>query len=208
MAQRLVGQHAGHHGFAHRHGADADAGVVAALGDDLGFRAGLVDGLARRQDGRGRLDREARHDRLAGGDAAQDAAGMVGQEHRLAVIAHAHLVGILLAGQGGGGEAVADLHALDGVDAHQRAGQFGVQLAIDRRAQPGGNALGHHFDDGADGGAVLADAFQIALPRPATALASGQKKGLFVHCVPVDQLARSIACVPICTRAPRMVTLP
>ena len=48
---------------------------------------------------------------------------MVGEETRLAVVAHAHLVGILLAGQGRGGKAGADLDALDGVDAHQGGGE-------------------------------------------------------------------------------------
>jgi hypothetical protein len=38
----------------------------------------------------------------------------------LAVRADAHLVGVFLAGDRGGLEAVADLHALDGVDAHHR----------------------------------------------------------------------------------------
>ena len=65
------------------------------------------------------------------------------------LLAHAHLVGIVFAGHGGGGKAVADLHALDRVDAHQGAGQFIVQLGIDRRPQAGGNAFRHHFDDGA-----------------------------------------------------------
>ena len=35
MPQQVVGEDAGHHRLAHRHGADADAGVVAALGQDL-----------------------------------------------------------------------------------------------------------------------------------------------------------------------------
>ena len=43
----MVGQHAGDHRFADRHGADADARVVAALGDDLGLVAVAVDGPAR-----------------------------------------------------------------------------------------------------------------------------------------------------------------
>ena len=51
------------------------------LVDDLGLVAVAVDGLARRQDRRGRLDGKARDDRLAGRDAAEDAAGVVGQEH-------------------------------------------------------------------------------------------------------------------------------
>src|SRR5580704_6620451 len=37
MPQRGIRQHTGHHRFAHRHGADADARIVAAFGDDLGF---------------------------------------------------------------------------------------------------------------------------------------------------------------------------
>jgi hypothetical protein len=39
------------------------------------------------EDRRGRLDGEAHHDRLAGRDAAEDAAGVVGQERRRAVVA-------------------------------------------------------------------------------------------------------------------------
>ena len=46
MTQIVIGEHAGHHGLADRHRADADAGVVAALGDDLGLVAVAVDGLA------------------------------------------------------------------------------------------------------------------------------------------------------------------
>ena len=116
----MIGDHARHHGLADRHGADADAGVVAAVGRDLGLAAVAVDGLARGQDRRGRLDGKARHHRLAGRNAAENAAGIVGQEKRLAVIAHAHLVAVFLAGQLGRAEARADLDALDRIDAHQR----------------------------------------------------------------------------------------
>jgi hypothetical protein len=35
MPQQVIGEHAGHHRLTHRHGADADAGVVAALGEAL-----------------------------------------------------------------------------------------------------------------------------------------------------------------------------
>ena len=51
------------------------------------------------------------------------------------LVAHAHLVGILLAGERRGGKAGADLDALDGVDAHERGGEIAVELAIDRRAE-------------------------------------------------------------------------
>src|SRR6267142_1708492 len=96
VTQIVIGEHARHHGLADRDRPDADAGVVAAPGCDFGFAAIAVEGTSRRQDRRGRLDGEPRHDRLAGGDAAQDAAGVVGEKTRLAVIAHAHLVGVLL----------------------------------------------------------------------------------------------------------------
>ena len=76
----MVGEHDRQHRFADRHGADADARVVAALGRDLGLVAGAVDRAARSEDRRGRLDREADDDRLAGRDAAENAAGMVGEE--------------------------------------------------------------------------------------------------------------------------------
>ena len=44
MAQIMVGEHARHHSLADRHRADADAGVVAAFGDDLGLAPVAVDG--------------------------------------------------------------------------------------------------------------------------------------------------------------------
>src|SRR5260370_28008559 len=96
MAQKMVGEHARHHGFADRHRTDADAWVVPALGHDVGVGAVAIHGAARRQDRRCRLHREARHHRLPGGDAAQNAAGMIGQEAD-ALIAHPHFVGGVLA---------------------------------------------------------------------------------------------------------------
>src|SRR5438128_440230 len=61
VAQQVVGQHASHHGLAYRHGADADTGIVAALGHDLGLAALAVDGAARREDRGRRLHRKAHH---------------------------------------------------------------------------------------------------------------------------------------------------
>ena len=89
----------------------------------------------------------------------------------------AHLVGIVLAPQRRRREAVADLDALDGVDRHQRRGEVGVELAVDRRAEARRHALGDDLDHGADRGAVLADAVEI-VSKNAAALASGQKNGL------------------------------
>src|SRR5450432_3350262 len=49
MAEEMIGQHTGHHGFADRHRANADAGIVAALGHDVGVGALAIDSAARRQ---------------------------------------------------------------------------------------------------------------------------------------------------------------
>ena len=188
MAQRLIGQDQRQHGLAHRHGANAHARIVTAFGDDFRFRAIAVDGPPGRQDGGGRLHRETRHNGLARGDAAQDAAGMVGKKHGLSLIAPAHLVGILLAAHRGSGEAVADFHAFDGIDAHQGAGDFIVELGVDRRAQAGGNAFGHHLDDGADGRALLAHALEILRPR-SDCLGIGTEEGIAGGLLPVPAAA-------------------
>src|SRR5262245_43892862 len=90
MPEEMVGENDGEHGLAHRHGADANARIVAADRRDVGILAGRRHGLPRRQDRRSRLHREAYHDLLAGRDAAQYAARMIGAELGLAV-AHAHL---------------------------------------------------------------------------------------------------------------------
>src|ERR1700736_4351708 len=62
MAQKLIGEHAGNHGFADRNGADSDARIVAASRRDLGLGAGTIDGPARGQNRGGGLDRETRDD--------------------------------------------------------------------------------------------------------------------------------------------------
>src|SRR5690606_15215057 len=98
MPQVVIRDRAGDHGLADRHRSDADARSVPPLGAHVDVVAVQVDGAARRQDRRGRLDREQRHRRLSGRDAAEDAAGVIRQENRVAVIADPHLVGILYAG--------------------------------------------------------------------------------------------------------------
>ena len=188
MHQIVIGQHARHHGLADRHGADADARIVAAFGDNIGVAAIAVDGLARREDRRGRLDREARNDRLPGRNAAENAAGVVGQKQRLAVIAHPHLVGIVLAAHRRGGKAVADLDALDRVDAHQRAGEIAVELGIDRRAETRRHAFGHHLDHRAAGRARLAHAVEIFLEE-FRLLGVGAEERIVADLVPVPARA-------------------
>src|SRR5262249_58448452 len=84
LAQIVIGDHARHHGLADWHGANADAGIVPALGGDLGLAAEAVDRAPRIEDRRGRLDREAADHRLPGRNAAEAAAGPVREKERLA----------------------------------------------------------------------------------------------------------------------------
>ena len=80
--------------------------------------------------------------------------------------------------QRGGGEAVADLHALHGIDGHQRGGDIGVELAVDRRAQPGGTPSATTSITAPSRRAGLADLSEVGLPAAAAVAASGQKNGL------------------------------
>src|SRR3546814_19562805 len=107
------------------------------------FRAALAgDGFDLDQDRAVRLGGDADLALRSGGDAPRNAARMVGEEDEIPLITGPHRVGILLAAQAGGGETVADLHALDRVDAHHRGGEFAVELGIEGRAPAGRNAAG------------------------------------------------------------------
>ena len=75
---------------------------------------------------------------------------MVGEKNRLAVVARTHLVAIFLAGQLRRGETLADLDALDGIDAHQRRGEVGVELAVNRRAETRRHTFRDNFEHGTD----------------------------------------------------------
>ena len=105
-----------------------------------------------------RLHRGPRHQHLAGGDAALDAAG----QRRLAPVgARRRVPGDRVVGLAppppGHLEAVADLHALHGLDRHERPGQQRVELAVPVHvaAQPHRHAVGEHLDDAAEAVAVL-----------------------------------------------------
>src|SRR6185312_5325169 len=99
-----------------------------------------------------RLHRRPDDDLLAVRDAGLDPARAVRLAVQAALVAH-DLVVRLRAAQPGEGEAVADLDALDRLDAHQRGGQPGVQAPVTGgvRAEPGRDAGRAHLDDAADG---------------------------------------------------------
>src|SRR5690606_40039291 len=108
-----------------RGGPDADAGIVAAEGLDDGRLPIEADRAPRAADARGRLDRDRHPDRLAGGDAAQHAAGAVADE-----ALRGELVAVHAATIGDAAEAGADLDALDGIDAHHGMGDVGIELVV------------------------------------------------------------------------------
>src|SRR2546422_5712361 len=135
MAQRVIHQHAGEHCLRDRRRADAHARVVAAGGLHRGRLAFAVDRAARKADARGRLRRDAHQDVLAGRDAAQRSARVV-REKTL----RRQLVAVLGAFLLDRGEAGTDLHAFDGVDAHHRRSDVGVEPAVDRLAPADRNA--------------------------------------------------------------------
>jgi len=80
---RKIRQHAGHHGLADAHRADATLGKRGAIGHDIGVVAGAIHGLARRKDRRGRLHSNQRAPPPAGPvESAEQAARLVGQKSR------------------------------------------------------------------------------------------------------------------------------
>src|SRR5471032_2746092 len=88
---------------------------------------------------------------------------MIGGKNRQTIVARAHFVGVFLPRQLSGPKTGANLDALDRIDAHQRAGDFAVQLAVDRRAPAGRRPFGDNLDHRADRGAGFADFVEISL---------------------------------------------
>ena len=74
-------------------------------------------------------------------------------------------VTVLAAALGGRLEAVTDLHALDRIDAHQRAGQLGRELAVDRLTPARRYAFGNHVHARTDRIAGLAQRIHVGLQR-------------------------------------------
>ncbi len=153
LAQHLVGQHQRHHRLGH-HSHGGHGGHVGPLAERHGLGLGhRVDRRQRRtvQGGQG-LHGHVGHQQLARAHPALHAPGAGG------VAAVGPLVGIPANGvvglappSSGHAEAVAQLDALDRLDAHERLRQQGVELAIpvDVAAQPDGQAVAQHLDHAA-----------------------------------------------------------
>src|SRR2546421_4393792 len=146
MAQRVIHQHAGEHRLCDRRRADAHARIVAAGGLYRGRFALAVNRAARNADARGRLERDAHQDLLAGRDASQRSARVVREKSpRRQLVA---VLGPLLLDRR---EAGADLHAFYGIDAHHRRSDVGVEPAVHRLTPADRNAARDDVDARAAG---------------------------------------------------------
>ena len=105
------------------------------------------------RDGRDRLEAGARDDGSTVGSAALNAARVVGRACQMPVLPAHDLVVRGGTEQGGLGESIADLDALDGLDGHEGAREAGIQ-AFSRahvRSQAHRHVVGDDLDDAADG---------------------------------------------------------
>ena len=150
LAQRLGGQHPGHHRLGHHAHGGHSGTSVRSLNDTV---SSLVTTSTVFRTGRLRVASGFMHtgdDGLAVGNPAFDAAGVVGLPP----------VGLVLgvpcdrvvrrrAAAPGHLDALADLDRLYGMDAHERLGQEPVDLAVPVHvaAQPHRYPIGDHFDD-------------------------------------------------------------
>jgi hypothetical protein len=114
-------------------------------------------GVLRLEDGGDGLEGDGEAEGLAVGDAALDAATVVGGRGDLTgVRVDGEGVVVLGAAQAGAGEAVADLEAAAGGQAHHGLGERGGELVEDRGAPAGRDLAGDAADDAADGVALAA----------------------------------------------------
>src|SRR5690606_2428359 len=139
MAQQMIHQHQGHHGFSDGRCPNPDTRVMAPLGDYVDRVAVDINGAARRGDTGGRLEGQVGDERLAGGNPAQHTAGVVAEKP-----ARRELIAVLGAALADRSETRAHLHTLDRVDAHQRIGQLCIRAIEDRLAQTRRYAFGDH----------------------------------------------------------------
>src|SRR5690606_36644516 len=130
MAQQMIHQHQGHHGFSDGRCPNADTWVMAPLGDHVDRVAMDINGAARRGDNGGRFEGQVGNARLAGRNPAQHTAGVVAEEP-----VRREFITVFGAPLADRCKPRAHLHTLDRIDAHQRIGQLRIQTIEDRLAQ-------------------------------------------------------------------------
>ena len=117
----MIHQHQRHHGFGNGGRSNADAGVMAAVGLYQNGLSGLIDRPTRHANTRGGLDGDGHHHLLAGGDTAENAARMIGDE-----TLRCEFVAMLGSPLGHRGKTCPDFNRLHGVDAHHGPGQIRI----------------------------------------------------------------------------------
>lgn len=152
-------------------GAQSDAGVVPAVGGEFDGVAVDVDTAARCGNGAGGFDGDIDADVLSGADAAEDAAGVVGQE-----ALRGQFVAVFAAALDNAAEACADFHAFDGVDAHHRVGNFGIEAVENGFTQTDGDVGRFDMQFRADGIQGFAHAVHIVFQLGDLAMVGGEKR--------------------------------
>ena len=147
VEQIVIGENKSHHGFTDGNPANTDTGIMASLGDDFRFITVDINGFPGCQDRRSRFDDKACDNGLARGNTAKYASRLVRLKFRISVFTRTDLIGIFFAAEFGGAESGADLHALDGIDAHHRGSDILVQLGIDRCSQTRLYSFRDNLDD-------------------------------------------------------------
>src|SRR5690606_14287733 len=133
------------HRLGDRRGAQADARVVPARGHDLRRPALLVDGTPGHLNARRRFQGNTHENVLSARAAAERAAGRV-----LLEALGRELVAMLAAALPHAREAVAELHAFDGIDAHQAFRDLGFELVEHGLAETHRHAARDEIDARAD----------------------------------------------------------
>ena len=125
---------------------------MTAVDRELGVFHGVhIYGLLLAADGGRRLYGHAPHDGRAGGDAAQDAAGVIGLDHYLTGLGiYAVRIVVLAATHGGHGKAHAKLHALYGGNAKRNLRDAVLDTVEHRVTDPRGKPVDAALHNAAD----------------------------------------------------------
>ena len=155
LAEVVVREYEGHHGFDNGNGAGQDAGVVATAAFEGGGIAVNVNRLLFGQNrGRG-FESRADDDGFAVGDAALNPTRMVGARVNPVAVVVKRIV-VRRAGHGEAGKARTGFKALARGQREHGFCQVRFEFVKDRLAPAGGNAMGDSFDDAAEGIALFA----------------------------------------------------
>ena len=124
----------GGHGLDYGHGARHYTHIVAPRSIDGDFLSAIGDCFELARKGGYGLERNAECNGTAGGDAALNTAGVVGESCDLIVSIEGEGVVHFAAEAASPFEAHSDFEAFGGIDAHHGRGEHGVEFVVDRLA--------------------------------------------------------------------------